>query len=311
VKKGLSIIFINIVFLSGILFTGCPNPGRGPGGINEIYVANEKDGSVTVYSRTADGDTAPLRTIMGIDTPHDVAVDIAHNEIFVACGGGAGFVNVYDRSTCAFERTLSGLSSPTGIALDPVHDEIFVLNVVGINVYDRTAEDDDPPNRTISGENPGLSIPTGIAVDTAHDEIFVVDSGNACVLVFNRDDSGNIFPKRTITGEATTLSWPYGIALDAAENEIFVCGWSNITVFDMNDSGNIAPKRTITGDLTNHIFGASLDTVNNELFVVFDSIAAVNTYPKSTSTTTGAYSRRLTGDATGLNQPRGICVVTQ
>jgi hypothetical protein len=35
---------------------------------NEIFIANEQLGSVTVYSRTTDGNTAPLRIISGTST---------------------------------------------------------------------------------------------------------------------------------------------------------------------------------------------------------------------------------------------------
>jgi hypothetical protein len=307
-KKSSYAVIISIFVFISLLLCGCPGPGtKPPKVINEIYVANEGGSSVLVYGRTADGDVAPLRTISPIDLPHDVAVDTVHDEIFVAAGGGAGFVAVYDRSTSVLKRTLQGLISPMGIALDLVHNEIFVTDSsAAVYAYDRTAKDNDAPKRTISGGNTGLSVPAGIAVDLTDNEIFVADL--ASVLVYNRTDDGNVAPQRTIAGANTGVSSPTGIAIDVAENEIFVSGVWDVKVFDRL-AGNTAPKRTISGGGISHLFGASLDTVNNELFVVFDGFATVNVYPKATTTSTSL--RRIAGATTGLNVPRGICVVAQ
>ncbi len=66
---------------------------------NEILVANIS--SITVYSLTASGNDAPLRTISGADT---------------------------------------GLAQPIGLAVDTVNNEILVANVNSITVYSRTRE---------------------------------------------------------------------------------------------------------------------------------------------------------------------------
>ena len=55
---------------------------------NEIFVDNSRSSSVTVYSRTANGNIAPLRTLSGaatgLNSPEGLAVDAVNNELFVA-----------------------------------------------------------------------------------------------------------------------------------------------------------------------------------------------------------------------------------
>ena len=79
----------------------------------EMFVSNDRSpGSITVYSRSASGDVAPVRTI----------------------SGGA-----------------TGLNDPIGLAVDPVHDEVLVANFSGhsITVYSRTASGNVAPLRTL------------------------------------------------------------------------------------------------------------------------------------------------------------------
>ena len=82
---------------------------------NEIFVANQGADSIIVYSRTANGNVAPIRTISGAPT---------------------------------------GLNGPGGIAVDTVNNEIVVANWTGnsITVYSRTANGNVAPIRTISGQ---------------------------------------------------------------------------------------------------------------------------------------------------------------
>ena len=58
---------------------------------NELFVSNyraDDAGSITVYGRTASGNTAPIRTIQGsatgLDAPQGLGLDPLHGEIFVA-----------------------------------------------------------------------------------------------------------------------------------------------------------------------------------------------------------------------------------
>jgi len=93
---------------------------------DELFVANNNGNSIAVYSRTASGNTAPLRTLSGAAT---------------------------------------GLSSPRDLALDLTNNELFVGNLFdSVTVYSRTASGNTAPLRTLSGGATGLSDPVGLAV---------------------------------------------------------------------------------------------------------------------------------------------------
>ena len=99
---------------------------------NELFAANGSvaSPSVTVYSRTASGNTAPLRTISG---------------------------------------AMTGLVAPHALALDLTNNELFVGNTIttnSITVYARGASGNAAPLRTLSGAATGISGPVGIAVTT-------------------------------------------------------------------------------------------------------------------------------------------------
>jgi len=94
-------------------------------GVDELFVVNRDNDSITVYPRTQNDGTAPLRTISGGST---------------------------------------GLLTPAGLALDLTHGELFVANFGddSIPVYPRTQNDGTAPLRTISGGSTGLSDPTDV-----------------------------------------------------------------------------------------------------------------------------------------------------
>ena len=98
---------------------------------DELFVTNRSANSVTVYARTANGNVAPLRAIVGAAT---------------------------------------GLSTPQGLAVDTVNNELAVANLVGagsVTVYARTADGNVAPLRTIVGAATGLSTPSFLAITTA------------------------------------------------------------------------------------------------------------------------------------------------
>src|SRR5262245_14102267 len=78
----------------------------------ELFIANRTSGTVTVYARTARGNTAPLRTLAGPAT---------------------------------------GLSGPFGLVVDPTHNELLVANfdTNSITVHTLTTSGDSPPTRTL------------------------------------------------------------------------------------------------------------------------------------------------------------------
>jgi hypothetical protein len=96
---------------------------------DELLVVNGTNNSVTVYARTASGNSAPLRTLQGPAT---------------------------------------GLSSPRGLALDLANNELLATSVSGsVTVYARTASGNSAPLRTLSGVATGLIGPQFLAVTTS------------------------------------------------------------------------------------------------------------------------------------------------
>ena len=81
----------------------------------ELFVTNTFANSITVYTRTASGNTGPLRTLSGpatgLSIPSGLAVDPLHNELVVADSSGS--------SITAYTRTATGLapSAPLESAL--------------------------------------------------------------------------------------------------------------------------------------------------------------------------------------------------
>jgi hypothetical protein len=137
---------------------------------NEVVVANpgNNTNSITVYTRTASGNTAPLRTLTGAFT---------------------------------------GLSGPGGVVVDPVNNELVVGNFTtpSITVYTRTADGNVAPLRTLSGGTTGLSGPFGVVVDTVNSELVVANNANNSITVYTRTASGNTAPLRTLSGALTGL----------------------------------------------------------------------------------------------------------
>ena len=90
--------------------------------------------SITVYSRTAEGNAAPLRTIQGSKT---------------------------------------GLNWPNGIYLDPASGQIVVANSGDDSIlfFDRKANGDVAPVRVIQGPTTGLDGPSGVFIDTKRNQV--------------------------------------------------------------------------------------------------------------------------------------------
>ena len=117
--------------------------------------------SITVYRRTAQGDTAPVRKIQGNAT---------------------------------------GLNWPTGLAFDPQTNELFVANDASheILVFDGKASGNARPKRILKGSATKLANPTGVFADTKNRELWVANFGGHSATVYDISASGNTAPKRVI-----------------------------------------------------------------------------------------------------------------
>ena len=154
--------------------------------------------------------------------------------------------------------TTTGLIGPKSIAVDSMNNEIFVMNYllasplgqpfVSITVYQRTANGNATPLRTISGGSTGLQYANCIVIDSQRNEIYVGNKDS--ISVFSRTANGDIAPLRTIAGSSTGFKWIDGIAIDIARNELYVASGESISVFPRTANGNVAPLRTIAGSST-------------------------------------------------------------
>ena len=132
--------------------------------------------SITVYSRTASGNTAPVRVIEGPKTQ---------------------------------------LNWPAGLAVAPERGELFVANDAGdsILVFSATARGDVAPIRVLKGPNSGIKNPTGLFLDTKNDELWVSNFGNHTATVYKPTAEGarRLCARSVARQSANHNDWQSGI----------------------------------------------------------------------------------------------------
>lgn len=261
----------------------------------EIYAANnDTRDKLVVFGPGADGDVEPVRQI---ETPHGtfgVAIDHAHQELFLTVQHDSAIV-VYRKDATGSEAPIrsiqgnrSGIADPHGIALDPKDDVMFVANYGSTHSVD-------------GGLTPRTGVPSGGQGRDKPNwpwgrEYAVPGSGRIggpTIVVHSRTAKGNAAPLRVISGPNTQLNWPTGLAFDPERRELFVANdmGPSILVFDAYASGNAAPKRVLKGPNTRlaNPTGVFVDTKNGELWVanfgghsatVYDVGAAGDVRPK-------------------------------
>ena len=146
--------------------------------------------SITVYTKDAQGNARPLRTIQGPKTQMDW---------------------------------------PTGIAIDEDRNEIFVGNDGGnsVLVFDASAQGDAAPVRIIKGPASLVSNPTGVFLDKKNNELWVANFGNHTSAVYRPDANGDAAPLRVIRSASPDqpvpgLGNPHPLAYDSRRGQILV-----------------------------------------------------------------------------------------
>ncbi len=121
--------------------------------------------SISVYSRSASGDTTPVRVIQGEHT---------------------------------------GLNWPLGISLDPASNRLVVANSGNdsVLVFDRNAQGDAFPLAVIRGPATQIKAPTGVSVDAKRNELWVTNWENHRASVFPTNANGDAAPLRVIRSAA-------------------------------------------------------------------------------------------------------------
>jgi DNA-binding beta-propeller fold protein YncE len=166
-------------------------PNRGDGGRLIVPGTGRFElPAITVYPRTAGGDTPPLRVIKGPRTQFKwiarIDLDIERQELFVA--------NDSDHSILVFRASESG---------------------------------DIAPIRVVKGPRTGLRNPTDVHVDTKNNEIVVANAGNHSMTVYPLTANGDVAPLRTIRSApagtlAPMLVGPGALTYDNKRDEILV-----------------------------------------------------------------------------------------
>jgi DNA-binding beta-propeller fold protein YncE len=298
---------------------------------DELFVSNSNSNAITVYARTATGNTPPIRVLAGpatgLSSPAGLAVDLVNDELYVV-NLTAQSVTVYPRTATGNSpplRTVSGnlttLDGPRGISVDPANGEFSVANRSGFSVttWSRTANGNVAPLRALRTPM-AFSNPWGVLIDVAHDEIAVANNGNF-ISVFPRPGDGMVPPSRTFSGSNTGFNnGPVGIALDEAGDEYVVTtpnfpvlGQWGILWFPRLPGGNVQPNRAIGGDAaTTQLVGANgvaVDARRGEIFVansIGNSIAVHSRF----LTGVAPPQRLLTGAATQINNPQFVAVTS-
>ena len=176
----------------------------------------------------------------------------------------------------------TGLAWAVEVALDPVANEIFVscqgnfpVTPAGIRVFQRTANGNAAPVRTIAGPATKIGTPYGILLDRPHNE-GLLTAREGAISVFARTANGNVAPLRTIKGPTSLIRNPTGVAIDPQNDELWVSNFGNhsATVYKTNASGDVAPLRVIRSapiDTPSPIIGnpgsVAYDSKRDELLV--------------------------------------------
>lgn len=202
--------------------SGC---GDGIGGLHvdpvndEIVIACTEafePGCLLTFSRTANGDVAPLRNISGATTmmvtgPLAIVVDVTNDEIF------AVWANRYS----VFERAANGdiapmrsvqpvpaVSCQNDVGLDLANGELWTLGANKFHVFARTANGSAPPLRTIDLQSAG----DAMFLDPDRGEAIMVSNqaSNQRIGTFSLAGGAAI---RAINGSSTGLDLPSDITV--------------------------------------------------------------------------------------------------
>nr|WP_320049987.1 hypothetical protein [uncultured Desulfuromonas sp.] len=281
--------------------------------------------SYSVLDPSLEGQVEPLRSlgnVTGLAMAYSIAVDTVNNEVFVACTeSGNEAILVFDRNASdnaaplrIISGSLTGLDYLQGIAVDPANNELVAItrnlpeDTGIIHVFNRTAQGNVAPLRTISGPSTGIVLPTAVAIDSQHDDIVITDSASDCISFFSRTAQGDTPPRKTISGAATELSAPLGIAIDPLNQEIIVSnrGSEAITVFALTSAGDTVPKRTFSaGTLPVNTSAGQLavNTDDDEIYILnyySQSLGGSISLPATAGVAT--FSRTAEGDVAPLRR---------
>jgi DNA-binding beta-propeller fold protein YncE len=156
---------------------------------------------------------------------------------------------------------------------------------------------------------------SAIAINPENNMVVVVDENMHRIVEYGRLDNTPAnadmsTPRRTIEGVNTETEMLTGVYIDPKTLEIYVTNNDTVNfmpVFSREARGNVRPDRLLA--TPHRSWAIAVDELRQELYMTIQSPSAVVVYPKSAEGT-DAPRRILEGDATELNDPRGIAVDT-
>ena len=218
---------------------------------NNVYVANYRDGTVSVINRAdTHGDPGVIATIGGFDFPDAVAVDPDTHNVYVG-NEGNDTVSVIDESGDARSGTVTatiGLSATVNggeggghlaLAVDPGR-AVYVASPDEATVY-VIDESGDSHNGTVTAEIAVDDEPDSIAVDPSNHAVYVSCGGNnfdfdgSLVVIDESGDANN----GTITDDIEVGQTPSGVAVDPATDNVYVTNTSDGTVSVIDPTGSV------------------------------------------------------------------------
>jgi DNA-binding beta-propeller fold protein YncE len=169
---------------------------------------------------------------------------------------------------------------------------------------------DRPATRVIKDPWAGWS---AIAVNPENNMVVVTDENLHRIVEFNRLDQTppNVeasMPRRVIEGVNTETEMLTGVYIDPKTLDVYVTNNDTVNfmpVFSREAQGNVKPDRFLA--TPHRSWGIAVDEIRQELFMTVQSPSAVVVY-KKTAANADAPLRTLEGDATELNDPRGVAV---
>lgn len=261
---------------------------------------------IAAFSRLADKNAAPTRTIQGQKTllnrtVHSITYDEVHDEIVVNQNIGQAiltFRGAADGEEAPI-RIIQGprtqLRDPEKLAVDPINNEIFVMNMTmpdRVLVFDRTANGDVAPKRVLMGPDTMLGA-SQVAVDPVHNLLIVggnVRGQGTRLLIFDRTAEGNTKPKAVIGGPTSGLQGisGHGLRVYPPTGKILVnvrgaggdegIGGAFTGIWSIDDNGDVPPQWTLGKGMLQQSRGLTVDAANKVVIIADKQLQGVLTY---------------------------------
>jgi len=203
---------------------------------DEIVVPQFFAFALLTFRGDANGNVAPIRTIMGpstqLNNPHAVSIDPIHNEYFVPGREEDWRILVYPAKAngdVAPIRILEVDAEPGRVGVDPVRNLVVVSGDNRLRIYDRMATGKATPRGVITIPPELGDTGTGLMRINPENGFIYVGVGvggrheaRDFVGVWSVYDNGVVPPRFTIGGPGTILKDVRGVAIDIKNKNVIV-----------------------------------------------------------------------------------------